>query len=124
MSTNGINGLSNPNGLQMALQIAGALIQGAQGTPQPTSQQQQQQPQPAAADLLNLLALQQTTSVANSAGGGGSASFSQNALNIGPPVGAYPNDEELLVQALYDSEEKGWTYRKALEGLHGVRLTR
>ncbi|KAI0695126.1 hypothetical protein BC835DRAFT_979145 [Cytidiella melzeri] len=37
-----------------------------------------------------------------------------------PPVGAYPHDEEILVQALCDSEDKGETYRKALEGLHGV----
>ncbi|KAI0094790.1 hypothetical protein BDY19DRAFT_914626 [Irpex rosettiformis] len=121
MSNNNLNGLSNPNGLQMALQIAGALIQGAQGTPQQTTRPQPH-PQPPATDLLSLLSLQQQTpsTHTNNTGGSGSGSFSQNALNIGPPVGAYPNDEELLVQALCDSEEKGWTYRRALEGLHGV----
>jgi hypothetical protein len=109
-----MNNLSNVNGLQMALQIAGALMQGSQ---------QQTPQQPAAGDLLTLLAMQQGNSGANTSTNGTSTtlSYAQKALNMGPPVGTYPDDEDLLVEAICESEEKGWTYRKALEGLHGVR---
>ncbi len=43
-----------------------------------------------------------------------------DALKMIVPVGSSPNDEELLVQALVDSEGKGQTYRSALDALHGV----
>lgn len=43
-----------------------------------------------------------------------------DALKMIVPVGSSPNDEELLVQALVESEGKGQTYRSALDALHGV----
>ncbi|KIP11416.1 hypothetical protein PHLGIDRAFT_114548 [Phlebiopsis gigantea 11061_1 CR5-6] len=35
-------------------------------------------------------------------------------------VGSYDGDDELLVKALQESQHKGWTYRRALDNLHGV----
>ena len=43
-----------------------------------------------------------------------------DAFKMLVPVGSSPNDEELLVQALAESEGKGQTYRVALDALHGV----
>ncbi|KAI0082264.1 hypothetical protein K474DRAFT_1655632 [Panus rudis PR-1116 ss-1] len=49
--------------------------------------------------------------------------FSQlfaDAIKLNTPVGTVQNDVELLVRALLESEQKGLSYRQALEGLHGV----
>ncbi|CCM05187.1 uncharacterized protein FIBRA_07396 [Fibroporia radiculosa] len=39
---------------------------------------------------------------------------------VNAPVGRIPDDEARLVKALYESEEKGQTYRQALEVLSGA----
>lgn len=44
-----------------------------------------------------------------------------DAIKLSSPVGSKPNDEELLIQALCESEKKGGSYLTALEGMHGVR---
>lgn len=45
-----------------------------------------------------------------------------DALKLSSPVGSKPNDEELLIQALCESEKKKGNYLSALEGMHGVRI--
>lgn len=49
--------------------------------------------------------------------------FVQDFLRLTIPVGQSPNDDSILAQALFDSKLSGRTYRQALEGLHGVRIT-
>jgi hypothetical protein len=49
--------------------------------------------------------------------------FLQDALRMSAPVGSVSNDDELLVQVLQDSIKNGYTYRRAIETLHGVRYT-
>lgn len=39
-------------------------------------------------------------------------------------VGSCDNDEEVLVQALQESHHRDWTYRRALDNLHGVNIPR
>ncbi|KAI0348526.1 hypothetical protein BDW22DRAFT_1350756 [Trametopsis cervina] len=114
------NGLSNVNGLQMALQLAGAFLQNAQPHQSPSLTSNSN-----STDLLGLLALQQnnaqqTHAMTNMPAPSAMGTLGQTAINMGPPVGAFGNDEDLLVRALCDSEDMGWTYRKALETLHGV----
>lgn len=41
-------------------------------------------------------------------------------LSMSAPVGSSPNDEPIMIQALYDSTLNGQTYKQALESLHGV----
>lgn len=52
--------------------------------------------------------------------GAGLMSVLTEALRLSSPIGSSPNDEEILVQTLYESESRGLTYRAALEGLQGV----
>lgn len=49
--------------------------------------------------------------------------FMQDYLRLTTPVGQSPNDDSILAQALFDSKQSGRTYRQALEGLHGVRVS-
>ncbi|KAL0951400.1 hypothetical protein HGRIS_008096 [Hohenbuehelia grisea] len=43
----------------------------------------------------------------------------QDAMRLKAPVGAYDDDQRLLVEVLYQSTRNGTTYRQALESLHG-----
>lgn len=140
MSSNGQNNLPEAllnmnNQLQMIMQLGSLLNQGALGglnlggspqlgsppqIPQQTLQQQQLQ-QPLAPpqntpNLFSILGLPQ-----NATASAGSANGITNGM--GGMVGSCENDEELLVSALRESGAKGWTYRQALESLHGVRST-
>ena len=51
------------------------------------------------------------------------AQFLQDAVRLSAPVGSSVNDDELLAKALHDTKKNGLTYRRAIEGLHGVRTT-
>lgn len=120
--------LGNVNGLQVALQLAALMTQVPAQNAASLPQLTQPVPAPGAinhADVMALLGLQQLqsgTPAGTTAGPALNAPSVPNALTTGPPVGAYPDDEDKLVQALRQSDENGWTYRKALEGLHGVRV--
>jgi hypothetical protein len=46
----------------------------------------------------------------------------QDALRLSAPVGSSPNDDVLLAQVLHDTLKNGFTYKRAIESLHGVRL--
>lgn len=129
-SFNNVLAMNNANGLLFQLATMLTPVQPPACTPVP--QPPQQQPAiptsaKSASETLALLAqqlqqLQQQSSVA-AGSNAGFMSSAQNALIPGPAVGAYPTDEDLLVQALKRSEEAGQTYRMALEGLHGVTIT-
>lgn len=69
--------------------------------------------------LTSLLGAQQQAQ-AQAVGGVNFGQLVADAVRLNTPVGTYPDDEELLVNALYESEMQGTTYRRALDGLHGV----
>lgn len=43
-----------------------------------------------------------------------------NFVRMVRPVGSFPDDDNVLVRALHQSEMNGTTYKQAIEGLHGV----
>jgi len=45
----------------------------------------------------------------------------QDAIRMSAPVGSSSNDDVLLAQVLHDSTKNGYTYKRAIESLHGVR---
>ena len=78
---------------------------------------------PPVAAPTNTNAMQQTFSIP-SVDLGIPQQFVQDFLRLTTPVGQSPNDDSILAQALFESKQSGRTYRQALEGLHGVRITR
>ncbi len=116
--------LNSITALPLALQIATLIGQNslsvtpvAQTHFPPQVPVQQTQPGPSNGQTLpGLFGMQQP-----SAGGGLSMSqFLSDVVKLGTPVGSYPDDEDILVDALCESEVKGKTYKQALDGLHGV----
>jgi hypothetical protein len=49
-----------------------------------------------------------------------SSQLLSDALKMIAPVGQSPNDEQLLVMALYSGLAQGLDHRRAIEALHGV----
>ena len=46
----------------------------------------------------------------------------QDFLTMTDPVGTFPNDDSILVQAIVNGVQNGKTHREAIETLHGVAL--
>lgn len=124
---------TNLNGLQAMLQLAAMMSQNPLGNinlsgasplgPSTTPQPQFQQPTPAphvlqtqsAPNLLSLLGVQGNAFASPALG---------TLIAAGAPVGSCENDEEVLLKALRESSGKAWTYRQALDSLHGVSVQR
>ena len=91
-------------------------------TPSPSGQQQSQTYPPSNLNINVHGGLNPLGSLLGGAQSqaGGIQQLLADAMRLSAPVGNCPDDDDLLVTALYESEQKGWTYRRALDGLHEV----
>lgn len=103
MSQSGLNAVGGTAPMASTSQIP-------QPAQQPPAQQSIALPQ-SVPDLFSILGLTQS---------GSSSSVSFSGVLNSAVVGSCPTDDDLIISALRDSGAKGWTYRQALENLHGV----